>query len=253
MELNEISGFIEEITKKSGDLIRRYFRSDIQIERKADQSPVTIADRETEQLLSREILDAFPDHRVLGEEFGLQGSKDAVYEWVLDPIDGTKSFIHGVPLFTTLIALLKNGIPLVGAIHNPVLGDLLIGDNRQCLHNRNPVKIRMCKRLEDALLLTSDHFSVGEYRQQSKFDKLAQKCRLYRTWGDAYGYFLLATGYADIMVDPIMNKWDMMALIPVVRGAGGIITNYVGEDPVEGNNIIAAPPELHSRVIEILN
>ena len=142
-----------------------------------------------------------------------------------DPIDGTKSFICGTVTFGTLIALLKNGEPILGTINQPILGEFLIGDNVTCKINGYDTTVRNCEKLSDAVLLTTDHMNIKKYQDINKFNTLLDKVKLYRNWGDCYGYYLLATGYADIMIDPIMNVWDIMALIPVIKGAGGIITD----------------------------
>jgi myo-inositol-1(or 4)-monophosphatase len=113
--------------------------------------------------------------------------------------------------------------------------------------------VRVCKSLEDAVLVTTDHFNIGKYHNQQKFENAAKRVKLYRGWGDCYGYYLLSSGYVDIMIDPVMSVWDSMALIPVVKGAGGIITDYKGDDAIKGTSIIAASPSIHSEVIKALN
>jgi histidinol phosphatase-like enzyme (inositol monophosphatase family) len=245
--------FLIELAHLSGDFIRPYFANpDLAVETKADQSPVTIADRGAEERMRAAISKRFPDHGVIGEEFGTERS-DAEWVWVLDPIDGTKSFMTACPLFGTLIALMHNGAPVLGAIHQPVLRQLMIGDNRSTTLNDRPVRVRNTARLSDATALTSDTLNLGRYQDGAACDRLFQQTKMLRTWGDCYGYLLLAGGWADIMVDPIMNPWDIQALIPVVRGAGGVITDWHGDDPVTASSIVAANSELHPRVIEILN
>lgn len=191
-------------------------------------------------------------HGIIGEEFGNENS-DAEYVWVLDPIDGTKSFIFGALSFGTLIALLKNKKPIVGVINHPILTDFLIGDNQSCWLNQKKVHIRKCELLSQATLLTTDHLNIAKYQNQNGFDNLVQQVKLYRNWGDCYGYYLLATGYADIMIDPIMSVWDSLALIPIINGAGGMITDYQGNDPVKGSSIVASNASIHNDVIRILN
>jgi len=202
--------------------------------------------------MREEIMREFPDHGILGEEFG-KHNEEAEYQWILDPIDGTKSFICGTVTFGTLIALTIKGEPILGVINQPVLKEFLIGDNNTCELNGQKVFVRDTKKLSEAVLLASEHFTIGKYFSQQKFDELAKNTKLYKNWGDCYGYYLVATGYADIMIDPIMNIWDSMALIPVIRGAGGIITDYEGKDPVKGNSIVASTPLLHNVVIKNLN
>jgi len=222
------------------------------IEHKEDNSPVTVADKNAEEAMRRAIIKEYPEHGIVGEEFGSY-KVDAEYKWVLDPIDGTKSFICGVLSFGTLIALLKNGEPILGVINQPILNEFLIGDNKSTNINNKLVSVRNCEDISDAVLLTTDHIKIEEYQNLEKFEKLIRKVKLYRSWGDCYGYYLLATGFADVMIDPIMSFWDTMALIPIIKGAGGIISDYKGDDPVNGNSIIAASPSVHSQVIKFLN
>ncbi|OGU58204.1 MAG: histidinol-phosphatase [Ignavibacteria bacterium RBG_13_36_8] len=250
--LQEYKNFCRLLARKSGEIIRQYFRSELKVEIKKDESPVTMADRKAEEVMRESIIKEFPDHGILGEEFG-DHNKNAEFKWVLDPIDGTKSYISGAVTFGTLIALLRNGEPILGVINQPVLNEYLVGDNDVTELNGTKVQVRENKDLKDAVLLTTDHLAVHKFRDGDKFEKLIRMVRIYRQWGDCYGYYLLATGYADIMIDPIMSAWDSMALIPIIRGAGGVITDYYGGDPAKGNSIIAACSGLHSEVVKMLN
>ena len=248
--------FTRELAHLSGDIIRPYFRH-ASVETKADDTPVTAADRGAERAMRERIQQRFPDHGILGEEFG-NHQPDAEYQWVLDPIDGTKTFVAHCHLFGTLIALLRDGQPLLGAIHQPILGDLLLGDGQQTWLNGDPVSVRPCAAIEEAVLTTTDHWNVHRYRNGRAFEGLAQRARLYRTWGDCYGYYLLATGGIDVMTDPILAQWDLMALIPIVEGAGGRMTDWHGEPILAGdepgaNGAVATAGGLHDEVIRLLN
>lgn len=249
---NDLVPFIKHLASGSGKIIKRYYRVPINVDTKEDDSPVTIADKKAEEFLRETIMKEFPDHGIIGEEFG-ETNPDADYKWVLDPIDGTKSFISGTPLFGTLIALLKNSNPILGAINFPILDELLIGDNITAALNDKSVKVRNRTGISEAVLLTTDIKSYERYQSRKALDNLISKVKMLRGWGDCYGYYLVASGYADIMIDPIMSVWDTMALIPVIRGAGGIITDFKGNDPVKGTSIVAASPDIHSKVIEVLN
>ena len=251
-ELTDFKLFARHLAELSGTVIASYFRSNIQIDSKSDNSPVTIADKSAEELMRFEIMNEFPQHGIIGEEFGTYNDS-AEYKWILDPIDGTKSFICGAVTFGTLIALVKNGKPILGVINQPVLNEFLIGDNYSSELNGQEVHVRNCDSLSEAVLLTTDHLHIKEYQDINKFDNLIRKVKLYRNWGDCYGYYLVATGFADIMVDPIMNLWDKMALIPIINGAGGTITDYQGGDPLIGTSIIATGGRIHRDVINILN
>ncbi len=252
MNTKELLPFLKLLADESSAIIKRYFRTDLAIESKKDESPVTIADKKAEEILRKLITKEFPDHGIIGEEFGNENS-NAEFVWVLDPIDGTKSFISGALSFGTLIALLKNGKPFIGVINHPILNEFLVGDNNSAWLNDNLVNVRNCNSIDEATLLATEHFKIGEYYNQTKFDKLAKQVKLYRNWGDCYGYYLVATGYADIMIDPIMSVWDSMAVIPIIKGAGGEITDYRGNDPVTGNSLIACSKNIHSDVIKLLN
>jgi histidinol phosphatase-like enzyme (inositol monophosphatase family) len=251
-ELKEYKSFCEELTNVSSDIIKQYFRKKITVEVKDDNSPVTIADKKAEEAMREIILKHYPTHGIIGEEFGIT-NRDAEYKWVLDPIDGTKSFICGAISFGTLIALLKDGKPIIGVYNHPILNDFLLGDNIETRINGDKTFVRKCNELKSAVLLTTDHLNIEKYQDINRFNSLIRKVKLYRNWGDCYGYYLLATGFADIMIDPIMSPWDLLPLIPIVKGAGGVISDFQGYDPEKGNSLVAASPGIHSEVISILN
>jgi myo-inositol-1(or 4)-monophosphatase len=251
-ELEQLKNFCKALAVESQKIILTYFRSELNIETKFDKSPVTIADKKAEEIMRSMILKEFPEHGIVGEEYGEQ-NPEAEYKWILDPIDGTKSFICGTPLFGTLIALVKNESPILGVINLPALNQYLVGDNNSAELNRFKVSVRKCEKIENAILLSSDQTTVEKYRTRDGFEKLIRQVKLYRMWGDCYGYYLLASGYADIMIDPIMNKWDLAALIPIIKGAGGTITDYYGNDPMKGNSIVATCGTIHNETLKILN
>ena len=236
--ISEFKKFAKYLAEQSSAVIKPFFRSQVKVENKEDNSPVTIADKKAEEVMRELIAKEYPQHGIIGEEFG-EYSEEAEYKWILDPIDGTKSFICGALTFGTLICLMINDKPILGVINQPILDEFLIGDNDKAYINGN--------------LTTTDHLNMGRFQKQETFDQLTRKVKIYRNWGDCYGYYLLATGFADIMIDPIMSVWDKMPLIPIIIGAGGAITNYTGENPVKGNSIVAASKEIHKQVIKILN
>ncbi|MBI3885579.1 MAG: histidinol-phosphatase [Opitutae bacterium] len=245
--------FLLELAAASGDFIRPLFgRHDVGVELKADQTPVTLADRGAEELLRRMIAQKFPSHGVIGEELG-RDRPEAEFVWVLDPVDGTKAFVTGVPLFGTLIALLHEGQPVLGCIHQPVLRQLLVGDGVSTQLNGQTVRTRPTAQLADATLLTCDWLSPAVHQNGPAFDRLCRSVRLARTWGDCYGYLLLASGWADVCLDPIMNPWDIAALVPVIRGAGGVITDWQGGPAYPATSTVAAAtPQLHAAVLAAL-
>ena len=252
MKKQETMDFIQELAQASGQIIRKYFRNPLDIDAKPDSTPVTIADRQSELVMRELISQRYPSHGILGEEFE-DFNPGADFQWVLDPIDGTKTFVSGTYLFGTLIALLKDGKPIWGAINNPITEQLLIGDGTTAWLNGDLVKVRDCQSIEQSTLLTTNPLTVHQLHNGPAFEKLARCAKLYRTWGDCHGYFLVATGYADIMVDAAMYVWDVAALIPIIEGSGGKITDYHGGDPMSGKGAIATAGALHDKVIRILN
>jgi histidinol phosphatase-like enzyme (inositol monophosphatase family) len=250
VNLDPYRAFMIELARLSGDFIRPFFgNADLRVDLKSDQSPVTAADTGAEELMRRLINAKYPDHGILGEEGGTE-RPEADYVWVLDPIDGTRSFTAAVPLFGTLIALLHQGQPVLGCIHQPILGQLLVGDNSTTSLNGRTVRTRSVSRIEDATLLTSDPVAIAR-PECSGYAALMARARLARTWGDCYGHLLVATGWADVIYDPVMNLWDIAALVPVIRGAGGVITDARGGPAYPATSTVsAANAELHRQVIE---
>jgi myo-inositol-1(or 4)-monophosphatase len=244
--------FARRLADASAEIIRHWFRAGYEVELKADQSPVTIADRSAEERMRSMIMREYPAHGIMGEEYG-RHNPDAEYQWVLDPIDGTKAFVSGSYLFGTLIALLRNGRPILGVINHPLLNDFLAGDGQQTWLNNRQVRVRPCSRLEDAILTGGPHWNVYKYQDGPAFAALSQQVLRYNNWGDCHGYHLVATGGVDIMADPILEVWDLMALIPIVEGAGGRITDWQGNDAVSGCSAVATAGEIHDEVIRLLN
>lgn len=249
---------LHELAEVSGDLILPYFaQADLGVELKSDDSPVTLADRGAEKVMRDLIESRFPDHGIIGEEYG-NVREDSEFVWVLDPIDGTRSFISAVPLFVTLIGLLHRGKPLLGAIHQPVLRQLMIGDGKVTTLNGRPVRVRNTTDISKATLLTTDPLFAARYQNGPAFAELANRAALYRSFGDGYGYLLVAAGWADIMVDPIMNAWDLLPLIPCIEGAGGRITNWKGGSVLGAGNggtfsAVACVPGVQDAVLRMLN
>jgi len=252
MDIQSLKPFMAELASLSGEVILRHYQSaGLEIERKSDDSPVTVADKDAEQAIIRRIREKFPEHGILAEESG-NDRENAEWTWVIDPIDGTKSFITGVPLFTTLIGLLHQGKPVLGCIHQPVLKQLCIGDNRETTLNGKPVTVRPARALADCTLLSSDLLDPPRLHDAHAWDRLAKSVRLVRTWGDGYGYLLLACGYADIMADAVLCPWDILPVIPVVRGAGAIVTQWQGGTVLPYTSAIAANPRIHRMALDIL-
>lgn len=244
---------LSELTRLSASIILPYYMNpELKVDTKTNQTPVTIADTQAEVVMREFLEHRFPQHGIIGEEYGSVRT-DAEYVWTLDPIDGTISFTTGCPLFGTLIGLLHHGKPVLGAIHQPVLNQLMIGDGKQTRLNDRAVHMRKVDSLASATLLATDVSAIEKYHSATGLMNLRQSSALFRTWGDCYGYLLLAGGWADIMLDARMNIWDVVPLVPIIQGAGGVITSWDGGDAATGNSCIAAAQHLHARVLEILH
>ena len=238
--------------REAGEIANRYFKTSFAVERKADQSLVTNADREVETYLRGAIADAFPDDGILGEEqeerIGTSGRR-----WIIDPIDGTYSFVHGVPLFAVLIGLEIDTESVLGAVNLPALDELVCAaQGLGCFWNGEAARVSTTGSLADALLLSTDFSTAEPYGFGSAVDALQRSVRARRTWGDAYGHVLVATGRADIMLDPIMNVWDCGALLPIVQEAGGRFTDWRGRSTIHGGNAVSTNALLFDRVMETI-
>ncbi len=237
---------------QAGQLTLAHFQTGVAFERKADLSPVTIADKGAEQLLRRLIEGRFPDHAIVGEEFG-ETSRDSIYRWVIDPIDGTFAFIHGVPLYGVLIGLEIDGETVVGVAHFPGMGDMLAAARGEgCRWNGRPAHVSAVSRLDQALLVYTE---VAQFAKQGRADawaRLQAATRSQRGWSDCYGYALVATGRADIMLDPIMNPWDCAALLPIAQEAGGTFTDWNGKASIYSGDAISTNGALFEQVMELV-
>lgn len=248
-----ILAFIRQLAFESAKVINPLFANpDLKIEWKEDDTPVTYADRKAEEIMRDMIGRAFPGHGIIGEEHGEQ-DPDAEFTWILDPIDGTRSFAAGSPHFGTLICLRQNGIPVYGAIHLSAIGKLYIGDTRQCWCNDRPVRLPDPPPLKDCFLLTTDPKSPAQYHSAGGWQALLGATGQYRSWGDCFGYAMLISGGAHIMTDPILNLWDIAALLPVLRGAGATFSDWYGNEPDGTKGLVATHPDLHGEVIRLLN
>jgi histidinol phosphatase-like enzyme (inositol monophosphatase family) len=246
--------------RAAGAVTLEWFRQDaLEVQRKGDGSPVTAADRAAETLLREQIAAAFPDDAILGEEFG-ETPGTSPYRWVLDPIDGTKSFISGVPLYTTLVAVMAGDEPLIGVIYAPATEELVFAAaGQQTMYAQGadqpaPTRVSQVDRLADAAFVTTelDTFDrIGPDGARHVCDQLEAACRLTRTWGDAYGYLLVATGRADVMVDPMLNLWDAACLQPIIEGAGGHFSDWQGRPTVHSGNAVATNRQLAGLVLSI--
>jgi len=234
---------IGQLADAARSIARQHFRTVLAVERKGDGSPVTIADRDIETIMRRMIRAAFPTHAIRGEEFAAEGESE--FTWVLDPIDGTKSFVTGFPLFGSLIALMQGERAVMGVIEAPILAERWLGcEGRPTRFNGKPVKASSCSAIEQAVVYTTtlESFSVAE---RQRFEALAARALLRRFGGDCYLYGMLAGGHCDLVIEVQLKPHDFMAVIPVVEGAGGRISDWRGA-PLTGasdGRVVAAATE----------
>ncbi|CAL5377135.1 unnamed protein product [Camellia sinensis] len=262
-ELDRFAGVGNEIADAAGEVIRKYFRKSFDILDKEDFSPVTIADQLAEEAMVSIIQANFPSHAIFGEEKGWRcKEKIAEYVWVLDPIDGTKSFITGKPLFGTLIALLHRGKPIFGIIDQPVLRERWIGINgRKTMLNGQEISTRSCAKLSQAYLYTtSPHLFNGD--AEVAFARVRDKVKVPLYGCDCYAYALLASGFVDLVIESGLKPYDFLSLIPVIEGAGGVITNWKGHQlhweassdslPASFDVLAAGDKQLHQQALDSL-
>jgi histidinol phosphatase-like enzyme (inositol monophosphatase family) len=240
-ELRELLDFANQIAIHAGKITLRHFQRDLVVERKADASPVTVADREAEAYLREAIQGRYRNHAVLGEEEGLSGPPGATYRWVLDPIDGTRSFIHGVPLYGVMIGILREDEPVAGVVHMPALGEIVAAARGLgCTWNGRPCRVSTVATLRESLVVATVAGGYERYGKAEAFARILAAAGLFRTWGDCYGYVLVATGRAEVALDPVMNVWDAAALLPILTEAGGAFTDWKGAPTIKGGEGIGA-------------
>lgn len=252
MDIKLLRDAAEEISKIGGNHTLKYFQKDFEVISKADDSPVTIADRETEQLMREEILKRFPDHGIIGEEYG-KTNEDSNIQWVLDPIDGTKSFIHGVPFYTNLIGIMIDNEPVVGIINAPALNEICVAaTGLGATFNGKPCSVKETEDLADSTLLVTEINRFNEMGIQPLFQELMDQTKLHRTWGDAYGHMMVAIGRAELMVDPRLSIWDAAALMPVLQESGGVFADFTGKETIHTGEGFSTNKKLAPKVLELL-
>lgn len=261
--MNDLRNWMEEIARGAGEITLRYFnKPNLEIITKSDASPVTRADRESEEYLRKRIREKFPNDKILGEEFGEDtpspglspgGERSNERRWILDPIDGTQSFIRGVPLYGVMIALEESGIITHGCVHFPALNEMISASRGHgCFWNDERCRVSKIERMEDATLLATDFRRLEGKLPGAVRDTIIRKVKTVRGWGDCYGHFLVATGRADIMLDPKVALWDTAPLGVIVEEAGGRALDFSGNDTVYSPTLITTNGELAAEVKEML-
>lgn len=241
-----------DAVREAGAITLEYFGKHLAVERKADTSPVTIADRRSEEGLRKAFEEAFPADGLLGEEFGERPGTSG-RRWIIDPIDGTQSFIRGVPLYGVLVGLEDRGLPVVGVIGLPALGvSYWAARGSGAFRDGERIRVSSVTRLADATVVSSDAKPQTFGDKYPRFEALLRGAACYRGWGDCYGYGLVASGQVDVMVDPILSPWDAAAILPILEEAGGRFVDWTGAPDIYGGSGIGAPAALMEEVLGIL-
>jgi histidinol-phosphatase len=253
MSLEELLEISQEWARAAGAITLKYFGGILASETKEDGTPVTVADRAAEALLREHIGQRYPSHGILGEEYG-EENPGAYVRWILDPIDGTRSFVRGVPLYGVLIGIEIGGEPSVGVAHFPGLGETVaaaLGEG--CYWNGGRAHVSQVSSLVAGAVLTTDPAALLDGPMASGWEQLVRSSALARTWGDCYGHILVATGRAEVMVDPILSPWDAAPFVPILSEAGGRFTDLAGVAGFHGGSGISTNGALHQEVLAILN
>ncbi|MDT7778321.1 MAG: histidinol-phosphatase [Acidobacteriota bacterium] len=251
-ELRQLLDFGVSAAREAGEITLRYFRKKFETRLKGKDNFVTQADVEAEEFLRRAITERFPEDSIIGEEGG-ESAGSSGRRWIIDPIDGTYSFVHGVPFYGVLLGVEIDGEPTIGVINIPVLGEVVYAaKGLGCFWNGARARVSQTVGLEDALLLSTDFGSCARYGFGAAAEELQRRAAMRRTWGDCYGYVLVATGRADVMLDPAMNIWDCAALLPVLEEAGGTFSDWQGQRTIHSGNAVATNGLLYREVMRII-
>jgi len=251
--------FAHRLADAAGELIRPYFRKRIEVADKGPAGfydPVTEADRRAEETIRELIRAHYPQDGILGEEFGeVRGTSG--YRWVLDPIDGTRAFIAGQPLWGTLIALEHRGKPVLGILDQPFLRERFVGTGAQAILSQpggtSELRTRSCPSLSDAVICTTHPMLHFNEKEREQYFRVERACRLSRYGGDCYAYALIAMGFVDLVIETDLKRWDVAAIIPIIEGAGGVVSDWHGDSVIDGGNIVAAgDARVHAQAVNLL-
>jgi histidinol-phosphatase len=252
IELQDLLDFSVDIARGAGEITLRYFRKKFETRLKGKDNFVTQADTEAENFLRSKISERFPEDAIIGEEGG-ESAGASPRRWIIDPIDGTYAFVHGVPFYGVLLGLEIEEEPAIGVINMPALDEIAYAARGLgCFWNGERAHVSQTRALEDALLLSTDFGSCARYGFGAAADELQRRASMRRTWGDCYGYILVATGRADVMLDPAMNIWDSAALLPIVEEAGGRFADWQGQRTIRSGNALATNGLLFDEVMRVI-
>lgn len=246
--------FAVETAYLAGRLTVGYYQTGVRPDMKADDTPVTAADRKAETLIRQRIEGRYPDHAILGEEHGRQGAEDATHRWYIDPIDGTKSFVRGVPLYAVLLGLEIEGAVEVGVAYYPALDEMLAAaTGKGCWWNGRQARVSDVASLEQAWVAHADAASFAPHGRAGAWTRLQRRAYYRAGWCDAYGYLLVATGRAEVMLDPIMSPWDCGPFPPILQEAGGYFGDWAGNVTIHGEEALATTQALLPQVLDLIN
>ncbi len=252
MDLQPYLTFARETARAAGMITLNYYNKGIRHDLKSDETPVTAADRETEQFIRRAIEKTYPTHAIVGEEFGEKAGAGNPFRWIVDPIDGTKSFLKGVPFYSVLIALEIEGIARVGAVCFPALDEVLsAADGLGCWWKDKPTRVSDVSVLKQAVFVYTSWSGFRTKKRLDVFENLHKECFFGRGWGDAYGYHMVSTGRAEIMLDPQVDIWDVAPFVPIFREAGGFFGSWEGEEGHTHREGMACNAALKERFLEL--
>lgn len=258
-DLKQYTDFMHELAAAASSVSLKYFKKHIDVESKGPKlgtsfDPVTIADKNTEKAIRELIRGSFPDHNISGEEQADE-QKGSKYTWVIDPIDGTRAYITGVPTWATLVALHDGQKPIVGLLDQPYIKERFVGTSAGTTMNGQKIMCRPCDDLFNATISTTDPLQLfdGEIEQDAFF-RVASRAKMMRNGYDSYAYAMVAAGFMDIVIESGLHAHDIQALIPIIEGAGGIVTNWQGGSADQGGQVLACGDKrLHEQVVELLN
>jgi myo-inositol-1(or 4)-monophosphatase len=252
-QLSDYFSFLVETAYLAGRSTLAHFQTGVHADYKADNSPVTQADKRSEELVRARIEKAYPTHAIVGEEFGLKESQGTSHRWIVDPIDGTKSFMRGIPLYAVLLGLEVEGRVVAGAAYFPALDEMIAGaDGLGCWWNGRRAHVSTTPKLSQAWVTCTDPGGIKEPGRAAAWKRLMDSAYVRAGWGDAYGYLLVATGRAEAMVDPVMEVWDCGPFPPIYREAGGYFGDWKGKETIYGREALATTQILLPEVLPLL-
>ncbi len=253
MDLRPYLTFARQLAQRAGAITLNYYNKGIRHDLKADETPVTAADRATEQFIRGEIEKTYPTHAIVGEEYGEKAGEGNPFRWIIDPIDGTKSFLRGVPFYSVLIALEIEGVSRVGVVCFPALSEVLsAADGLGCWCNDKPAHVSEVSEWKQAVFVYTSWSGFRTKKRLDLFERLHKECFYGRGWGDAYGIAMVATGRAEVQLEPVVSIWDVAPFPPIFREAGGFFGAWQGEEGHTHGEGLACNAALKPRVLELI-